>query len=828
MIKDNIVKEIIDNLNDRQREAVLYNDGPSLVIAGAGSGKTKVLTCKVAYLLKLGLAPWNILALTFTNKAAREMKERVAKLVDPRSASRLWMGTFHSLFLRILRTEAAAFGYPSDFSVYDTADTKSLLKTIIKELQLDEKTYKVSTVASRISNAKNALISPEDYFNMPDIQQRDKDSRMPRIAQIYAQYVQRCRTAKAMDFDDILFNTNILFRDFPDILAQWQDRFQYILVDEYQDTNASQYLIVKKLAEKHHRVCVVGDDSQSIYSFRGANIENILKFQSNYPESKLFKLEQNYRSTKNIVNIANSLISNNQNRIKKEVFSQRENGNLIQIMGAMSDVEEAYMIAGKISEMRNRQYEKWADFAVLYRTNAQSRVLEEAMRKRNIPYRVYGGMSFYQHKEIKDILAYLRLMLNPNDDEALKRAIKYPSKGIGDTTMAKIQDAARTHQVSLWEVLSNPIAYALAVNNGTLNKLSAFHQMMDVLQAKVHELSVYDFTQLLLQTSGISQDLLKESGVEGITHRENVQSLLAGMHEFCQTRLEEGIEDTSMAAYLSEVALNTDQDEEDNDDKVFLMTVHASKGLEFNNVFVTGMEENIFPSQRSSESQAELEEERRLLYVAITRAGNRCALSFAKSRFRNGNTEFSRPSRFLRELDPRLIEQGSASISSSYGSSPFGNPFGASSYGNSSRGASYGNSSYGSRSSSSMNLQRKQSYPSRPSASPGRTTSVNPTSNVSSGSAFSAVESPRSWKKLPDSRDNASSYTSAAMADGTKAVQSSKGTFVVGQKVLHERFGEGLIKSIEGQGDNCKIGVEFVHAGFKMLLLKFASMRPIE
>ena len=797
--------KIIENLNDRQKEAVLYNQGPSLVIAGAGSGKTKVLTCKVACLLKLGLAPWNILALTFTNKAAREMKDRVAKLVDPRSASRLWMGTFHSLFLRILRTEAAAFGYPSDFSVYDTNDTKSLLKTIIKELQLDDKTYKVSSVASRISNAKNALISAEDYFNSPDIQQRDRDSRMPRVAQIYAQYVARCRQAKAMDFDDILFNTNVLFRDHPEILAQWQERFQYILVDEYQDTNASQYLIVKKLAEPHHRVCVVGDDSQSIYSFRGANIENILKFQSNYPESKLFKLEQNYRSTQNIVNIANSLISNNQNRIKKEVFSQREKGNLIQIMGNMSDVEEAYMVAGKIAEMRNRQYEHWADFAVLYRTNAQSRVLEEAMRKRNIPYRVYGGMSFYQHKEIKDILAYLRLMLNPDDEESIKRAFKYPSKGIGDTTLNKLQDASRQHGVSLWTVLESPINYGVVANNGTLNKLAAFRQMIEQLQAKVNELSVYDFTQMLLQVSGISQDMLKETGVEGITHRENVQSLLAGMHEFCQTRLEEGIEDTSMAAYLSEVALNTDQDEEDNEDKVFLMTVHASKGLEFNNVFVTGMEENIFPSQRSCESQAELEEERRLLYVAITRAGNRCALSFAKSRFRNGNTEFSRPSRFLRELDPRLIEQGSASLSSPFGASPF-----ASSY---------------SGQSSSMNLQRKQAYPQRTSPMP-KPRSTSPSMNTASSMS---VESPRSWKRMPASPATASPVGQTVSGNaGLASVQSSKGNFVVGQKVLHDRFGEGRITSIEGQGDNCKIGVEFVHSGFKMLLLKFASMRPIE
>lgn len=812
--------KIIENLNDRQKEAVLYNQGPSLVIAGAGSGKTKVLTCKVACLLKLGLAPWNILALTFTNKAAREMKERVAKLVDPRSASRLWMGTFHSLFLRILRTEAAAFGYPSDFSVYDTNDTKSLLKTIIKELQLDDKTYKVSSVASRISNAKNALISAEDYFNSPDIQQRDRDSRMPRVAQIYAQYVARCRQAKAMDFDDILFNTNVLFRDHPEILAQWQERFQYILVDEYQDTNASQYLIVKKLAEPHHRVCVVGDDSQSIYSFRGANIENILKFQSNYPESKLFKLEQNYRSTQNIVNIANSLISNNQNRIKKEVFSQREKGNLIQIMGAMSDVEEAYMVAGKIAEMRNRQYENWADFAVLYRTNAQSRVLEEAMRKRNIPYRVYGGMSFYQHKEIKDILAYLRLMLNPDDEESIKRAFKYPSKGIGDTTLNKLQDASRQHGVSLWTVLESPINYGVVANNGTLNKLAAFRQMIEQLQTKVNELSVYDFTQMLLQVSGISQDMLKETGVEGITHRENVQSLLAGMHEFCQTRLEEGIEDTSMAAYLSEVALNTDQDEEDNEDKVFLMTVHASKGLEFNNVFVTGMEENIFPSQRSCESQAELEEERRLLYVAITRAGNRCALSFAKSRFRNGNTEFSRPSRFLRELDPRLIEQGSAPLSSPFGASPFASSsYGSSSYGSSSYGSSYSGQS------SSMNLQRKQAYPQRTSPMP-KPRSTSPSMNTASSMS---ADSPRSWKRMPASPATASTVGQGVPGKtGLASVQSSKGNFVVGQNVLHDRFGEGRITSIEGQGDNCKIGVEFVHSGFKMLLLKFASMRPIE
>lgn len=794
------MEEIIENLNDSQREAVLYNDGPSLIIAGAGSGKTKVLTCKVAWLLRQGMAPWNILALTFTNKAAREMKERVAKLVDARSASRLWMGTFHSLFLRILRMEAASFGYPSDFSVYDTADTKSLLKTIVKEMQLDEKVYKLTTVASRISNAKNALITPKDYFDSPDLQQRDKDSHLPRIAQIYAQYVNRCRTAKALDFDDILFYTHALFQQRPEVLERWQEHFQFILVDEYQDTNMAQYLIVKMLAAKHHRVCVVGDDSQSIYSFRGANIENILKFQSAYPESKLFKLERNYRSTQNIVNIANGLISNNKNRIKKEVFSEREKGNLIQVMSAMSDVEEAYMVAGKISELRMRQHENWADFAILYRTNAQSRVLEEAMRKRNIPYRVYGGMSFYQHKEIKDILAYLRLMLNPADDESLKRVMKFPSKGIGDTTMQRLQDCANAAKVSLWQVLERPVDYALQVNSGILSKLTTFYQMMESMRLKLDQLSVYDFTQMLLQTSGINSELLKEPGVEGITHRENVQSLLAGMHEFCQNRLEEGNEDTGMAAYLSEVALNTDQDEEDNDDKVFLMTVHASKGLEFNNVFITGMEENIFPSQRCVESQAELEEERRLLYVAITRAGNRCALSFAKSRFRNGSMEFSRPSRFLRELNPGLLELSGSQFSQQ----PATNPYGGSSAGRGSYGVS--GSSYGTSATSRQTTwQRKQSYP-----LPNARQAVSPTERSNS-------------QPIPVSRPAQSSG-----AQASERIDTAKGCFYVGGRVLHERFGEGCVKQIEGLDDNCKISVEFDNFGFKVLLLKFAKMQPID
>ena len=798
------MEEILENLSDIQRQAVVYSDGPSLIIAGAGAGKTRVLTRKVAYLMQQGLAPWNICALTFTNKAAREMKERIAAMVDAQSARRLWMGTFHSIFLRILRAESSVLGFPADFSVYDTEDTKKLLKTIIKEMELPDKQYKPNVVYSRISNAKNDLVSPKDYAENVDYQQRDADTHLPRIAQIYARYEDRCRQAHAMDFDDILFYTNVLFRDHPDILAAYQERFKFILVDEYQDTNVAQDLIVRQLSARHHRVCVVGDDSQSIYSFRGANIDNILRFQKVYPECRLFKLEQNYRSTQNIVNIANSLIGKNRRQIRKNVYSEREKGSLTQIVSAFSDVEEAYMIATKVSELRLRTREGWNSFAVLYRTNAQSRLLEEAMRKRNIPYRVYGGMSFYQRKEVKDVIAYMRLTVNPQDEEAFMRVVNFPARGIGDTTLQRLSQRAAEAQVSVWEVLCRPDLYPLPVNNGLLGKLYGFRDLMMALRKKADGLNAYDFAVELLADTGLNRDLAADITQEGISRKDNVQALLAGMHDFCQSRQEEGSESVALADFLSEVSLLTDQDESDKaeGEKVTLMTVHAAKGLEFKNVVIAGMEENLFPLQFSVESEKELEEERRLLYVAITRAENNCILTYAKSRFKNGSTEYTRPSRFLRDLDPALLDM--PGTGRPVGQTPSPALFGG----------AQGNFGGWRAGSASLPARPASGYPSKSTSS--RPAYASPAARKPAYTPPAPSE--RKWSKLP---------SSAPAQSAADAAATSKGNFTVGQHVLHERFGEGIVKRIEGSGDNCKIGVEFTHAGFKLLLLRFANMKPL-
>mgnify|MGYP003777982197 FL=1 len=794
----NFVEKILDKLNDSQKQAVLYNDGPSLVIAGAGSGKTRVLTCKVAVLLKQGLAPWNIMALTFTNKAAREMKERVAGLVDPTSASLLWMGTFHSVFLRILRAEASVLGYPSSFSIYDTTDSKNMIKSIVRDLGLDEKIYREGAVHARISSAKNDLISPAAYANNPALQERDLFTKMPRIVEIYERYVQRCRLASAMDFDDLLYNTNVLFRDHPEILKAYQSRFQFILVDEYQDTNFSQHLIVSRLAERHHKVCVVGDDSQSIYSFRGANIDNILNFKKTYPECLLFKLEQNYRSTKNIVNLANSLIAKNKIQIPKSVFSKRETGNKISVLSAFSDMEEAYMIANKINEMHMSLYDPWSEFAVLYRTNAQSRILEDAMRKRGIPYRIYGGISFYQRKEIKDIIAYLRLVINPADEEAFKRVVNFPARGIGKTTLDKIQQAAALHRTTFWEICSKPLSYNLPVHSGTENKLKQFSSLIENLMPLASTLNVYEFTKKMLEESGINNALLQDSSEEGISRQEHLESLLSGMFDFCQSRLEEGNEQMLLPDYLAEISLLTDQDEVDEGEKVNLMTVHAAKGLEFKNVFVSGLEDGVFPSVHNLESDRELEEERRLLYVAITRAGDHCVLSYAKSRFRNGQTEYSKPSRFLNDLDKRFLDLPTRSFAEEQ-ETAFSSAFGSD--------------------------RRFASFYNPEANSPQRTVepyTKTPLEKIGSRQG--------KWSKLAARpagtvADREKDFTAEASSTGVKT---SKGEFRMGQKVLHERFGEGLIQKIEGQGDNCKIGVEFKQAGYKLLLLKFASMKAID
>lgn len=657
--------DYIEELNEGQRAAVLYNDGPSLVIAGAGSGKTRVLTYKIAYLLENGYQPWNILALTFTNKAAREMKERIARQVGVERARHLWMGTFHSMFLRMLHVEAQHLGFTSQFTIYDTADSKSLLRSIIKEMQLDEKVYKPGTVQARISNAKNHLVTPAAYANNKEAYEGDCAAKMPAIRDIYRHYWERCRQADAMDFDDLLFYTFLLFRDHPEVLARYQDQFRYILVDEYQDTNFAQHSIVLQLAKNHQHVCVVGDDAQSIYSFRGADIDNILYFTKVYPDTKVFKLEQNYRSTQTIVCAANSLIEKNQRQIRKEVFSEKEKGEAIGVYQAYSDVEEGDIIVNKIAELRRENNYAYSDFAILYRTNAQSRIFEEAMRKRSMPYRIYGGLSFYQRKEIKDVIAYFRLVVNPNDEEAFKRIINYPARGIGDTTVGKIISAATDHNVSLWAVLCEPLTYGLNFNKGTIGKLQGFRDLIFGFMASVTEKNAYEIGADIIRQSGIINDVCQDNSPENLSRKENIEELVNGISDFCSQRQEEGNPNILLGDFLSEVSLLTDQDSDKggDDEKITLMTVHSAKGLEFKNVFVVGMEENLFPSGMVGDSPRALEEERRLFYVAITRAEEHCFLSYAKTRFRYGKMEFGSPSRFLKDIDVRFLRlpQGTAS-----------------------------------------------------------------------------------------------------------------------------------------------------------------------
>ena len=646
----------LNELNESQRLAVEFTDGASLVIAGAGSGKTRVLTYKIAYLLKKGLAPSSILALTFTNKAAREMKERIAEMVGEQTARYLWMGTFHSVFSRILRSEAELIGYSKNFTVYDSSDSKSLIKSIVKELKLDEKIYKHGFVHSRISYAKNNLITPEAYQGNIDLIKADNSSRIPLLKDIYKIYCNRCKQADAMDFDDLLMQTNVLFRNHPEILQKYQERFGYILVDEYQDTNFAQYLIVKKLAERHERICVVGDDAQSIYSFRGANIDNILQFKNTYKNSRVFKLERNYRSTQTIVNAANSLIDKNAQQIRKTVFSEKETGKPIKVLSVFTDFEEGFTVANNINDLRFSNNYRYQDIAILYRTNSQSRVMEEALRKQNIPYRIYGGLSFYQRKEIKDVIAYCRLVCNPNDEEALKRIINYPARGIGETTVNKLIECAQLHAVSAWEVLTDMLKYNLAVNAGTANKLAQFRNMIDVFAQQISTQNAYEMANSIVKTSGILSDAYTDRSPENMSKVDNVEELLKAIHEFAEAKQEE--EGTAfLPDFLSEVSLLTDQDtdKESDKDKVTLMTVHSAKGLEFKAVFMVGMEEELFPSP-FCQSERELEEERRLFYVAITRAEERLFISFAKSRFKNGKTNFSNPSRFIKDIDVQYLD----------------------------------------------------------------------------------------------------------------------------------------------------------------------------
>lgn len=781
--------DYIEELNEGQRNAVLYNDGPSLVIAGAGSGKTRVLTYKIAYLLENGYQPWNILALTFTNKAAREMKERIARQVGPERARHLWMGTFHSMFLRILHVEAGHIGFTSQFTIYDTADSKSLIRSIIKEMGLDEKVYKPGMVQARISNAKNHLVSPAGYANNKEAYEGDRAAKVPALRDIYQRYWERCRQADAMDFDDLLFYTFLLFRDHPEVLARYQDQFRYILVDEYQDTNFTQHSIVLQLAKNHQHVCVVGDDAQSIYSFRGADIDNILYFTKVYPDTKVFKLEQNYRSTQTIVRAANSLIEKNQWQIRKEVFSEKEKGEAIGVYQAYSDVEEGDIVVNKIAELRREKRYAYSDFAILYRTNAQSRIFEEAMRKRSMPYRIYGGLSFYQRKEIKDVIAYFRLIVNPNDEEAFKRIINYPARGIGDTTVGKIIAAATGHNVSLWTVLCEPLAYGLNFNKGTVGKLQAFRELISAFITDAAEKNAYEIGADIIRQSGIINDVCQDNSPENLSRKENIEELVNGMSDFCAQRQEEGNPNVLLGDFLSEVSLLTDQDsdKDGDDEKITLMTVHSAKGLEFKNVFVVGMEENLFPSGMVGDSPRALEEERRLFYVAITRAEEHCFLSYAKTRFRYGKMEFGSPSRFLKDIDIRFLRL----------------PQDAGMFRRVEEEAA------------AFRRENARGFaPDREDAPYGgkERVSVRPKQQII------APTVPRNLKRVAPSANTASTSPSAG-ASANRVQQ--------GQLIEHERFGLGEVLKVEGEGDNAKATIRFKNAGDKQLLLRFARFKVI-
>lgn len=772
--------DLLNDLNDAQRAAVEYIDGPSLVIAGAGSGKTRVLTYKIAYLLSQGMKPWSIMALTFTNKAAREMKERIGKLVGDDLAQHLYMGTFHSIFSRILRAEAEHIGFNNNFTIYDESDSRSLLKAIIKEMGLDDKAYKPAAVHARISMAKNNLVTAEAYDSDPAILEQNKRAKMPAIGKIYVAYVQRCRQANAMDFDDLLMLTFQLFRDHEEIRQKYAGRFDYILVDEYQDTNHVQMSIVMQLCKEKLRVCAVGDDSQSIYSFRGANIDNILNYQKQLPGTQLFKLEQNYRSTQTIVEAANSLIHHNRNQIQKEVFSKNDKGEKILYKPAYSDKEEALIVAKNIQRIKRQDDCGYDQFAILYRTNAQSRSFEEEFRKQGIPYRIYGGLSFYQRKEIKDIIAYFRLVANPDDEEAFKRIINYPARGIGATTVMKIADCAHLNQVSFWEVIGNIEHYGLNVNKGTQTKLENFRLLISSFIDRSHTLDVYELGDAIIRESRISEDIMSGKNADDLARQENLEEFLSGMQTFVAGRQEEGrMDEAYLTDYLQDVALLTDADSEGEKDepRVSLMTIHAAKGLEFATVFVVGLEENIFPSPLAAISVRELEEERRLLYVAITRAEKHCILTNAKNRFRYGKMEFDNPSRFIDEIDASLIEGGEETPESSFGG-------GRSSYGG------YGSSSrYG-----------------------------------SDGGYGGKMPWDRDRSGYRRDYQNAKPVASQFMADPKPAFASSAaGSLSEGCRIEHQRFGIGKVLKIEGTGENTKATVEFQNAGTKQLLLKFAK-----
>ena len=827
--------DLLNDLNEAQRAAVEYIDGPSLVIAGAGSGKTRVLTYKIAYLLNQGMKPWSIMALTFTNKAAREMKERIGRLVGDDLAQHLYMGTFHSIFSRILRAEAEHIGFNNNFTIYDEADSRSLIKAIVKEMGLDDKSYKPAAVHAKISMAKNNLVSAESYASDAAIYEQNKRAQMPEVGKIFLAYVQRCKQANAMDFDDLLVLTHQLFREHEEIRQKYAARFDYILVDEYQDTNHVQMSIVMQLCKEKLRVCAVGDDSQSIYSFRGANIDNILNYQKQLKGTRLFKLEQNYRSTQTIVKAANSLIKNNRNQIKKDVYSENAVGEKLQYKPAYSDKEEAVIVAKDIKRIKRQDNCEYHDFAILYRTNAQSRSFEEEFRRQGIPYRIYGGLSFYQRKEIKDIIAYFRLVANPDDEEAIKRIINYPARGIGATTVMKIADCAHQNQVSFWEVIGEPAHYGLNVNKGTLTKLDNFRLLISSFIERSHTTDVYELGDAIIKESGISQDIMSGRDADDLARQENLEEFLSGMSAFVEERREEGrMDEAFLTDYLQDVALLTDADSEGAKDepRVSLMTVHAAKGLEFATVFIVGLEENIFPSPLAAMSVRELEEERRLLYVAITRAEKHCILTNAKNRFRYGKMEFDNPSRFIDEIDSSLIE-----AQDEMGGSYFG---GGSSY---DRSASYGErSSYGGGYGKRMPWDQKRRISDRdedvpewkrvtsqfrPDPKPASDTSSLSSSSresLSSGNFKSVRALDAARRILGNNRSSSVSSTSSVSSSaGSSSSGSSFGALKEGCKIEHQRFGVGIVRKIEGQGENAKATVEFQNSGVKQLLLKYAK-----
>ena len=855
--------DLLKDLNEAQRAAVEYIDGPSLVIAGAGSGKTRVLTYKIAYLLSQGMKPWSIMALTFTNKAAREMKERIGKLVGNDLAQHLYMGTFHSIFSRILRAEAEHIGFNSNFTIYDESDSRSLIKAIVKEMGLDDKKYKPAAVHAKISMAKNNLMSAAAYESDAAIFEQNKRAQMPEVGKIFVAYVQRCKQANAMDFDDLLTLTYQLFREHEDIRHKYAARFDYVLVDEYQDTNHVQMSIVMQLCQEKQRVCAVGDDSQSIYSFRGANIDNILNYQRQFQGTRLFKLEQNYRSTQTIVEAANSLIKHNRNQIPKDVFSENAKGEKIQYKPAYSDKEEAAIVAKDVKRIRREDGCQYSDFAILYRTNAQSRSFEEEFRKQGIPYRIYGGLSFYQRKEIKDIIAYFRLVANPDDEEAIKRIINYPARGIGATTVLKIADCAHQNQVSFWEVIGAPERYGLAVNKGTMNKLETFRLLISSFIERAQTTDVYELGDAIIKESGISQDIMSGKDADDLARQENLEEFLSGMSAFVEERREEGrFDELFLQDYLQDVALLTDADSDGDKDepRVSLMTVHAAKGLEFPTVFVVGLEENIFPSPLSAASLRELEEERRLLYVAITRAEKHCILTNAKNRWRYGKMEFDNPSRFIDEIDGKLIDCQDEAGGSLFGSM------------SESRLGSRSGSMFGSRA-DSMSDQPEWARAQRPrrpwedaeqpryssryqnskpvasqfvadpkpslfddepetSRTSGRS-SVSGRSSLSEGN-FKSVRALNAAKRYmethsshPASRGTGSSAASVSSSAASSAGSSSCG-LQEGMKIEHQRFGRGTVLKIEGTGENTKATVEFVHSGTKQLLLKYAKFTVVD